>query len=159
MILPLAIVFTAAFGVLIYQEQQLTIVAMSVAISLVFYLHQCWVSKTYDWRKALTGDLPYQLTFIAWLLLFRVPHFMHYIPLLLSNVGKVYIIASQKGGEQNSLVHELIIFQTQTEAYILFTLLLEVLGLKQWDLLRCVIYGVIVKLKYKWYGPSRKAFN
>ena len=124
MIFPYAVVFAILFAVLIYQDQQLTIIGITLVISVLFYTHQCIVAKTYGLRKVFTGDFIYQLCLMAWLIIFRVPFFMHYIPLLLSNVGKIHIMVASKHGEHPSSVHELIIFQNQTEGFIMLTLLL-----------------------------------
>lgn len=98
MILPYSIVFTLVFGLLIYQEQQIIIVLVSLVISVLFYVHQCIIAKNYGLRKVFSGDFIYQIAFMVWLVVFRIPHFLHYIPLLLSNVGKLYIMAVSKNG-------------------------------------------------------------
>ena len=159
MILPYAVIFTLVFGLLIYQEQQLIIILVSLVISILFYIHQCIVAKTYGIRKVFSGDFGYQLAFMLWLAVFRVPYFMHYIPLLLSNVGKIYIMAVSKHGEHPSTVQELIIFQNQTETYILLTLLLELIGFSRLKLFKFILYALVVKLKYRFYSPTRKAYN
>lgn len=98
MIIPYALVFTLVFGLLIYQDQQIIIVILSLVISVLFYIHQCLVAKTYGLRKVFSGDFAYQMAFMLWLAIFKVPYFMHYIPLLLSNTGKIYVMAVSKNG-------------------------------------------------------------
>jgi len=51
---------------------------------------------------------------MLWLVSFKGSHFLYYIPLLLSNVGKIYIMSLQKQGEQSNVTAELIIFQNHT---------------------------------------------
>jgi hypothetical protein len=158
MILVYSLLFTAAFGLLTYQGNQALMVFVSLGVSVLFYIHQCVIAKTYGLRKVLSGDFLYQLAFMGWLLYFRAPHFLHYIPLLLSNVGKVTIMALQKG-EQHTAVQDLILFQNHTEAFVLFTLFLEVFSLRTEHLLRWIAYGLLIKLKYRFYAPTRKAYN
>ena len=98
MILPYTIVFALVFVLLIYQEQFITIVIVSLLISILFYIHQCVVAKTYGLRKVFSGDFLYQIALMVWLVSFKLPHFMYYIPVLLSNVGKIYIMAVSKNG-------------------------------------------------------------
>ena len=159
MIFPYALAFAILFALLIYQDQHLTIIALTLIISVLFYTHQCIVAKTYGLRKVFTGDFVYQLGFMVWLVAFRVPYFMHYIPLLLSNVGKIHIMVTSKHGEHPSSVHELIIFQNQTETFIMVTLLIEFLTFDRFKIIRALIYCGLVKLKYMYYSPTRKAYN
>ena len=98
MVLPYTIVFALVFVLLIYQEQFSTIVIVSFVISVLFYIHQCLIAKTYGIRKVFSGDFLYQLGYMIWLVSFRMPHFMYYIPILLGNVGKIYIMAVSKNG-------------------------------------------------------------
>lgn len=113
MILPYAGVFAAVFGLLIYENQHYIIILVTIAISAIFYIHQCLVAKTYCFNRLHRGDLPYQLLFAIWLFYFQAPHFLHYIPYLLGNVGRIYIMATFKSGEIKTTTQEMILFQNQ----------------------------------------------
>lgn len=98
MILPYAGVFASVFGLLIYERQHYIIILVSLAISAIFYTHQCLIAKTTTFDRLHKGDLPYQLLLGIWLYYFEAPHFLHFIPYLLGNVGRIYIMATFKSG-------------------------------------------------------------
>ena len=71
---------------------------MALTISVGFYIYQCILVKAYGLKKVLSGECLYQIGFMLWLYFFNANTFMHFIPLLLSCVGKLYIMAAQKNG-------------------------------------------------------------
>jgi hypothetical protein len=99
MILPYAAVFTTVFGLLIYQQHEPIILALTLGISLIYYVQQHFQSPSQGFSKIVKGDFIYQICFIAWLYYYNIHYFMHYIPLLLSNVGKINWMAYQRNGE------------------------------------------------------------
>lgn len=159
MIVPYAAVFTTVFGLLIYQQSQVYILLTTLAISLVYYIQRYFQTPAKQGCKLLRGDLLFQIAFVAYLFYFKVTHFLYYIPLLLSNVGKLQWLANQKGEEMNVTIQQLIIFQNQCEGYILCTLLVESILVNRASFLRFLVYGLIVKLKYRFYQPTHKAYN
>lgn len=105
------------------------------------------------------SDLPFQLIFAVWLLFFKPPYFMHYIPLILGNIGRIYIMAVYKTGEITTISQELIIFQNQCETFIFIISLFEVFSFSKMWLIQLLFLALFLKIKYKLYAPSRKAFN
>jgi hypothetical protein len=159
MVLPYTVVLVIIFGILIYKDHHLLIVLLSLAISAIFYIHQIAITKKYTVGKMIGGDLPYQLAFALWLFAFKPPFFMHYIPFLLGNVGRLYIMTVYRSGEITTIPQELIIFQNKSEIFILFISLIDLFGFTQMRLVQLVALALIIKLKYRFYAPSRKAFN
>ncbi len=93
MILAYSAVFATVFALLLYQEQQLIIIALTLFMSIIFYIHQCIIAKTHGIIKIIKGDFPYQLAFALWLYVFEASHFIYFIPLLLGIVGRIYVMA------------------------------------------------------------------
>ena len=93
-------------------------------MSLLFYGHQAVIAKNYSWSRVLKGDFLFQLAYAIWCYAFGMTYFMYYIPLLLGDVGRLHVMTAQMTGENSTVSHELIIFQNQSEIYILLTLLL-----------------------------------
>lgn len=160
MIIPYVAIWATIFGYLIIDNNPIAIIQMSLGMMVVFYIHQSIKIKSYNFlRRIFIGDCLYQLAYMAWLYYFEIHYFMHFIPLMLSNVGKNAIMADKKNGEVMMVVQELIIFQNQCEAYILFTLFVEILTFNKIKLLQFIFFAAIVKMKYRFYRPSHKAYN
>lgn len=159
MIIPYTAVFITVFGLLIYQQSQVYILFTTLGISLVYYIQKYFQTPPKQGSKLIRGDLFFQIAFMAYLYWFNLTHFLHYIPLLLSNVGKLQWLANQKSEQVYISIQQLIIFQNQCEGYILCTLLVESIVVNRAYFLRFLIYGLIVKLKYRFYLPTHKAYN
>lgn len=126
MVLAYTAIFVTVFVLLIYKELHFVTVLLSLTISAVFYIHQFAITKKYTLQKMIRGDMIYQLFFCLCLLIFKPPFFVHYIPLILGNIGRMYLMTIYKTGEITTISQELIIFQNQCEMFVIIISLLEV---------------------------------
>lgn len=115
--------------------------------------------KDHSLRRLLKRDFPSHALFLIWLYFFKVPYLMHYIPLILNSSGKVIWLVRQLDIENVTLIQQLIVFQSQSEAFVSLHLFISALTLDHSKILQFVTYALILKIKYRFYAPAHKAFN
>jgi hypothetical protein len=114
--------------------------------------------KTPNFASILTGEAPHQLLYLLWVYFFLENDYIFYVPLALSTIGKVNLMASSNSEDSVEKAQELILFQTKCEAFILGFLLLNLLSFNLKSVLEFASFAFLIKLKYSFYYPSQKAF-
>lgn len=125
----------------------------------MYYAQRNLQDKEQSITKLLRGEFPTHILFLAWLYYYKVPYFLHYIPIILNSTGKVYWLLKEKNIEIVTVVQQLIIFQSQCEAFVSFNLFLSACTLNYEKILQFLTYVLILKIKYRFYAPAHKAYN
>lgn len=106
----------------------------------------------------LHGEAPHQLLYVLWLYLQPKEEYVYFIPLALSTIGKINLLAHPSSEENVEKTQDLILFQVKCEGFVLGVLFLCLLNHDLASLVEFVTFAVFVKLKYSFYFPSQKAF-
>lgn len=96
MVVAHSLAFAVCLGYTLYNESAYQYLLISLSISFVYYGQRNLNEKEQSIAKLLKGEFPTQLLFMVWLYFFKVPYFLHYIPLILSNAGKLYWLLNEK---------------------------------------------------------------
>jgi predicted membrane metal-binding protein len=113
MVFIYTLTLSVASIMLIHLDQTAYISLATILFTSIYYMRIYMDERDKFINKIKNGEFFHQLAFLAWLYFFSQQDFMFFVPLILSNVGKIYSIFHGKDEDNQSTIEELIKFQTK----------------------------------------------
>jgi hypothetical protein len=92
MVFVYTVTITTAFILLVYNNHSAYIWLATMSLSVLYYFRLCMDEQSQKTFKLKNGEFFHQIAYLLWMYAFHQQDFIFLVPLILSNVGKVYAI-------------------------------------------------------------------